>query len=304
MKKLLAILLALSLLCCAGCGQEGAPAAPEAAPAAEASAEPAPAPETKAEPAAPAAEPEAEAEPAAEPAPEPVSMPDTVPAPEALIAPTEFPLLEEPPLPAALRVPGDWYALHQGVLLQLSVKEDGSFVLGIPGAVETQTAGTWRVEDNSLWLGDEETEPLLVLDDSLLWASAGLSFTREQPQTYVPAEEFYDLQPGDADGYWVCRYAELGGVRMPAEAMGGGTALVIEGENVALGGDFFGDLPLVFSYEDGGMLAAVGEAAPVTLAIQLQQDGFLRLTLRTADDETVIFYLSPQTPADAELPEG
>ena len=52
------------------------------------------------------------------------------------------------------------------------------------------------------------------------------------------------------------------------------------------------------------MLAAVGEDTPVTLAIQLQQDGFLRLTLRTADDETVIFYLSPQTPADAELPEG
>ena len=280
-----------------GCGQEGAPAAPEAAPAAEPAAEPAPAPETEAEPAAPAAEPEVEAEPAAEPAPEPVSMPDTLPAPEALTEPAEFPLLEEPPLPAALRVPGDWYALYGGMSLQLSVREDGSFVLGVPGAPEAQTEDTWRVEDNSLWLGDEETEPLLVLDDSLLWASAGLSFTREQPQTYVPAEEFYDLQPGDADGYWLCRYAELGGVRMPAEAMGGGTVLVIEGENVALGGDFFGDLPLVFSYEDGGMLAAVGEAAPVTLAIQLQQDGFLRLTFRD-DSGDIVFFCSPASPPE------
>ena len=293
MKKLLAILLALSLLCCAGCGQERAPAAPEAAPAAEPAAEPAPAPETEAEPAAPAAEPEAEAEPAAEPAAEPEAepMPDDVPAPEALTEPAEFPLLEEPPLPAAQRVPGDWYALYGGMPLQLSVREDGSFVLAVPGSDAEPKEGTWRVEDNSLWLGEDD-EPLLVLDDSLLLVSAGISFTREPVTVYVPSEEFRDVESGDLDGYWVCRYVEIGGVYMLADAIRCDTLLYIEGENVALGGDFFGDLPLVFGFEDGGMIAAVGANTSVVLTIRLQQDGFLRLTFRD-DSGDIVFFCSP-----------
>ena len=42
----------------------------------------------------------------------------------------------------------------------------------------------------------------------------------------------------------------------------------------------------------------------MTLSLRLQQDGFLRLTVETGDPaDSVVFYLSPEAPANAELPE-
>ena len=280
MKKLLAVLLALILLLAlAACGEET------------------PAPAQADEPGA------------ADSAPAPEAAPEEKPgegAPAALLEPVEVPMLEEPLLPAEARVPGDWYALHQGAILLLHIDEDGAYTLSFPGADLEESRGTWTVESNQLFLDGREDEPLLVLDDSLFWESAGMSFTREMPQTYVPAEEFYDLQPGVLDGLWRCRFLGLGGLTVSAETMSDDTLLYIEGENVALAGSFFGNVPLVFAYEKDAATASLGEGdAAVTLSLRLQQDGFLRLTLETGDPaDSVVFYLTPETPANAELPEG
>ena len=279
MKKLLAVLLVLTLLLAlAACGEETPAPAREDAPDA---ADPAPAPE-----AAPAEKPGEG-------------------APAALLELVEVPRLEEPLLPAAARVPGDWYALHQGAILLLHIAEDGAYTLSFPGAALEESRGTWTVESNQLFLDGREDEPLLVLDESLLWESARMSFTREMPQTYVPAGEFYDLQPGDLDGLWKCRFLGVGGLTVTAESMSDDTVLYIEGENVALAGSFFGNVPLAFAYEKDTATASLGEGdAAVTLSLRLQQDGFLRLSLETGDPaDSVIFYLRPQTPANAELPE-
>ena len=287
MKKLLAVLLALALLLAlAACGEET------------------PAPAEPAETAAPAPD----AVPA-DPAPAPEAAPEEKPgegAPAALLEPVEVPRLEEPLLPAEARVPGDWYALHQGAILLLHIDEDGAYTLSFPGADLEESRGTWTVESNQLFLDGREDEPLLVLDESLLWESAGMVFTREMPETYVPSGEFCDLQPGDLDGLWKCRFLGLGGLTVSAETMSDDTLLYIEGENVALAGSFFGNVPLAFAYEKDAATASLGEGdAAVTLSLRLQQDGFLRLTLETGDPaDSVIFYLSPQTPANAELPEG
>ena len=280
MKKLLAVLLALTLLLAlAACGEET----------------PAPA--------------QADAPDAADPAPAPDAAPAEKPgegAPAALLEPVEVPMLEEPLLSAAARVPGDWYALHQGAILCLSLSEDGAYTLSVPGAELEQARGTWMVESNQLFLDGRETGPLLVLDESLLWEPAGMVFTREMPQAYLPAGEFYDLQPGDLDGLWKCRFLGVGGLTVTAESMSDDTVLYIEGENVALAGSFFGNVPLIFAFEDGAMVASLGEGdAAVTLTLRLQQDGVLRLTLETGDPaDSVAFYLSPEAPANAELPEG
>jgi predicted small lipoprotein YifL len=278
MKKLLVMLLSLALLLAlAACGEET------------------PAPAREDEPGA------------ADPAPD--AAPEEKPgegAPAALLEPVEVPMLEEPLLSAEARVPGDWYALHQGAILLLHIAEDGAYTLSFPGADLEESRGTWTVESNQLFLDGGETEPLLVLDESLLWESAGMRFTREMPQTYVPAEEFYDLQPGGLDGLWSCRFLGVGGLTVSAETMSDDTLLYIEGENVALAGSFFGNVPLVFAYEKDAATASLGEGdAAVTLTLRLQQDGFLRLTLETGDPaDSVVFYLSPEAPANAELPEG
>ncbi len=285
MKKLLVMLLALALLLAlAACGQENpAPAETDEASGQEA------APESAAD-AAP---------------PETTKTPGEG-APAALLEPVEYPTLEEPLLPAEARVPGDWYALHQGAVLQLSLNEDRTYALSFLGADLEETRGTWTVRDNQLYLDEGETEPFLVLDESLLWESARMRFTREIPETYVPSEDFYDLQPGDLDGLWRCRYVTSGGLTVYAEALSDDTVLLIEGENVGLGGSFFGNVPLVFAYENGAMTAVLGEGeVAVSMSLRLQQDGLLRLTLEPdGDAETVVFYLTPETPANAELPEG
>ena len=278
MKKLLAVLLVLTLLLAlAACGEETPAPAREDAPDA---ADPAPAPE-----AAPAEKPGEG-------------------APAALLEPVEVPMLEEPLLPAEARVPGDWYAQHQGAILLLHISEDGAYTLSFPGADLEESRGTWTVESNQLFLDGGETEPLLVLDESLLWESAGMVFTREMPQTYVPAGEFYDLQPGDLDGLWKCRFLGVGGLTVTAESMSDDTVLYIEGENVALGG-VFGDIPLAFAFEDGAMVARLDEGeTKAVLTLRLQMDGVLRLSLETDGEAAgpVDFYLLPQTPANAELP--
>ena len=278
MKKLFVVLLALALLLAlAACGEE--PLAPETGPT----------------------EPVEAVEPT-EPAPEEALGGD---APAALLEPVEYPKLEEPLLPAASRVPGDWYALHQGAILCLSLSEDGAYTLSFPGTDLEESRGTWTVESNQLFLDSEGTEPLLVLDESLLWESAGKVFTREKPETYVPAELFYDLQPGDLDGLWICRFLGVGGLTVYAEAMSDDTVLYIEGENVALGGSFFGNVPLTFAYENGAATAALSEGDTLAaLTLRLQQDGVLRLTVETGGPaDSVVFYLSPEAPANAELPE-
>ena len=97
----------------------------------------------------------------------------------------------------------------------------------------------------------------------------------------------------------------MGGLTVYAEALSDDTVMYIEGGNVALGGSFFGNVPLVFAYEEGAMTTTLGEGdTAVSLTLRLQQDGVLRLTVETGKAVPVIFYLSPQTPANAELPEG
>ena len=216
----------------------------------------------------------------------------------------ELPPLEESLPPAELRVLGDWYAESRSLLLQLTIREDGGFCFTVPGSGTESAEGTWTVEGNCLYLGSTETEPLLVLDDALLWSSAGLRFTREIPETYTPSEEFFAVSPGDLDGLWKCRFIGVSGLLLEAEALGEDTLLYIEGENVALGG-VFGDIPLVFAFEDGAMVARLDEGeTKAVLTLRLQMDGVLRLSLETDGEAAgpVDFYLLPQTPANAELP--
>ena len=73
-----------------------------------------------------------------------------------------------------------------------------------------------------------------------------------------------------------------------AQALHEDTFVYIEGTNVALGGERFGDVIRVFSAADGALTLTEGEA---TISLQLQQDGFLRLTV--AGPEPATLYLMP-----------
>ena len=274
MKRVFALLLALMLLLSAACAakapqETAAPAATDAIlsaseePMNEATPEPTsePTPEPTAEPtpeptAEPAAEPTAEPtpEPTAEPTPEPTAEPTPEPTPEPTRPPRpeepEYePLPEEELLPLELRVLGDWYAEANGLLLSLNLAGDGTYTLDGP---DTHT-GVWALVNGDLCL-DGEAEPTFTpIGQSLRMENMGLFFDREQPLTYAPAEPLADAQTGSFDGFWKAHFVAVGNGVMLAQALAEDAFVFIEGTNVALGGQRFGDVIRVFSPADGAL---------------------------------------------------
>ena len=300
MKKLCMILLAALLLLSAACAsptpqetaapkdvsvvtEEPEPMATDA-PATEASASDVilSASEGPLNEATPEPTPEPTAEPTVEPTPEPTAEPTRPPKPEE---PAYEPLPEEY-LPLSQRVLGDWFADQAGLMITLSLAEDG-YTLAVPG--QAPQAGQWEEKDGMILLDGDQEGGLLVLDNALRMDALGLLFTREQPLTYVPADLIADAPEGAFDGLWRAQFVAVGSGEtagtMLAEAAEEDAFVYIEGTNVALGGRRFGNVIRVFT-PDGGGLTLPEEG----VTLQLQQDGFLRLTLA---DATIYLMAAP-----------
>ena len=300
MKKLCMILLATLLLLSAACATKAPQETAAPKDVSEGTEEPepratdAPAPEASASDvilsasegplneATPEPTPEPTAEPTVEPTPEPTAEPTRPPKPEE---PAYEPLPEEY-LPLSQRVAGDWFADQAGLMITLSLTEDG-YTLAVPG--QAPQAGQWEEQDGMILLDGDQEGGLLVLDNALRMDALGLLFTREQPLVYVPADLIADVPEGAFDGLWRAQFVAVGSGEtagtMLAEAAEEDAFVYIEGTNVALGGRRFGNVIRVFT-PDGGGLTLPEEG--VTLG--LQQDGFLRLTLA---DATIYLMAAP-----------
>jgi len=300
MKKLCMILLAALLLLSAACATKAPQetAAPKDVSVVTEEPEPmatdAPAPEASASDvilsasegplneATPEPTPEPTAEPTVEPTPEPTAEPTRPPQPGG---PAYEPLPEEY-LPLSQRVLGDWFADQAGLMIALSLTEDG-YTLAVPG--QAPQAGQWEEQDGMILLDGDQEGGLLVLDNALRMDALGLLFTREQPLTYVPADLVADAPEGAFDGLWRAQFVAVGSGEtagtMLAEAAEEDAFVYIEGTNVALGGRRFGNVIRVFT-PDGGGLTLPEEG----VTLQLQQDGFLRLTLA---DATIYLMAAP-----------
>ena len=197
--------------------------------------------------------------------------------------------------PLERRILGDWYADFEGLALTLSLSEDGGYALLVPGQAARE--GAWELLDGYVTLDDGEGGTLLPVDGVLYWDGPGLLFTRELPETYVPAEAVSDAQAGDFDGYWKSQFIAVGEGTVFASAVGDKTDVYIDGTSVALGGPLFGDVLVGMELRDGTLYY---EAGSVSVTLTLQRDGFLRLTL--SGENSVTLYLFPAVPK--ALPEG
>ena len=290
MKKLCMILLAALLLLSAACAsptpQEAA--APKDVSVVTEGPEPratdAPAPEASASDVILSASEgplnEATPEPTPEPTAEPTVEPTRPPKPEE----PEYEPLPEAYLPLAQRVLGDWYADQAGLVIALSLAEDG-YTLTVPGT--DPQAGQWEARDGMVVLDGDEGSALLILDDVLRMDALDLLFGREKPLTYVPADILADAPEGALDGLWRAQFVAVGEGTMLAEAAEEDAFVYIEGANVALGGTRFGNVIRVFT-PDAGALTLPEEG----VTLQLQQDGFLRMTLADA----VIYLMASPLP--------
>ena len=215
----------------------------------------------------------------------------------------------EMPVPLEQRIRGEWYTSFQGLAVKLTLDE-GAYTLEFPGTGK-DSAGAWEIKDGMLYLEGNEA-PLLPLDSALIWSAVNLVFSREQPVTYTPAEVYADAQAETFNGFWRAHFTQVGGARdtskRPAvrsvqaggsvilsSAVGDDTALYLENGKAALAGTLFGRQLAEFSLTDGALTAKV-DGAKVTL--QLQQDGFMRLTYEKGGEAKVI-YLMPKSEPNA-----
>ena len=189
---------------------------------------------------------------------------------------------------------GDWYASVEGVPVALSLDPGSGYTLALPAAFGAPKAGAWVLDDGFVRLNDGSVLNL-VNESLLIWSENGLFFTREPAAVYAPADLLDDAILELYAGYWRCAWVDADGVALPADVLDESTDLYIENATVALGGPRFGDIFWTFDFS-GGVLSADVNGQPVALA--LQQDGCLRLTLAGEDPATL--YLQPVLTEAAE----
>ena len=98
-------------------------------------------------------------------------------------------------------------------------------------------------------------------------------------------------------GYWRAQYVAVNGAMLFADTLGAQSAALIDGTTVALIGPLTGETVLETAYENGALTWA---ADGVSIALALQQDGFLRLTLTTGGEPLTLYF----TLVPAEAPEA
>ena len=184
---------------------------------------------------------------------------------------------------------GEWYGELQGLVLKLTLNEDGTYFAEVVPQPDQSAEGTWIFTDGFLYLDGSETPTINVLgNDVIKWISFDIFLRREAPETYTPAEIMADAQAEWMAGCWKAQYTEANGAMLLSEAAGDNTVIYIEGNHVVTTGKFFGDGVLEMTWADGALSCA---AEGGSLTLQLQQDGFLRFTC--AADQTVTLYLLP-----------
>lgn len=191
---------------------------------------------------------------------------DTTPAPEepepTMPPPPEEPEYESLPaeyLPLSERVLGEWYADEAGLVITLALTEEG-YTLSVPGT-DAQT-GKWEAKDGVIVLNGDEQNPLTPIGDVIA-----------------------DAKEGSFDGFFKAQFVAMGEGTILAAAAEEDAYVYIEGTNVALGGTRFGNVIKVFAAAPGALTLAEPD---LSVKLELQQDGFLRMTLSDA-----VIYLMP-----------
>ena len=184
---------------------------------------------------------------------------------------------------------GEWYGELQGLVLKLTLNEDGTYFAEVVPQPDQSAEGTWIFTDGFLYLDGSETPTINVLgDDVIKWISFDIFLRREAPETYTPAEVMAEAQAEWLAGCWKAQYTGVNGAMLLSEAVGDNTVIYIEGTHLVTSGELFGNSVLDMSWTDGALSC---DMEGTTLTLQLQQDGFLRLT--SAGEQAVTLYLLP-----------
>ncbi len=131
---------------------------------------------------------------------------------------------------AATDLTGDWYVNMYGVVMTLTLNEDGSALLTMAGAEQPET-GTWETEDGTLWLnrGTDDEIALTIEEAKLVSEASGMEFTREEPVTFTAPKPVESDDIAAFDGTWNMTWLTFNGLSIDAD-----TAMAQLGENLGL----------------------------------------------------------------------
>lgn len=191
-------------------------------------------------------------------------------------------------------VTGDWYGSMFGMAAQLTLMEDGTYLMKLG---EMEQTGKYELKDDGIVYMDESEDP----DDGFVFDGASLvnetqhvTFTREQTEVevLVLAEADPEATAEAFEGEWTCNMLKLSGMlfdiaQVPVESLGleGIPSIKIENSTVTFIG--FGNLmdaePLAFEYADGVLKYVLIEGIMET-TITMLQDGNILLDLGIGDE--------------------
>ena len=200
----------------------------------------------------------------------------------------------------AADVTGEWYGSLFGMVMTLTLNEDGTYTIEMDG--EEPDDGVWKLDGEELIL-DEDSDDGLVFayDGESLYAEAeGIEFlfTREPVEVFEAAPARTDAALEEFAGDWSCTLVSMMGMQMPPEMAEIEMSLSIEGETATMTLGLFGEpetveLPVTFA--DGALTLTIpadyegGEDSVFT--IQLMEDGTMSAASMMFEEE-IVFYLS------------
>ncbi|MBR6966725.1 MAG: hypothetical protein IKH81_06530 [Clostridia bacterium] len=205
-------------------------------------------------------------------------------------------------------VTGDWYGSMYGLAVQMTMNEDGTYMLKAID-MEMEQPGTYELKDGIVYMDEsEDPEEGFVFDGaSLVNEKRNVTFTREQVEVeaLVLAEADPEAPAEAFEGEWTCNMLKMSGrlfdvAQVPVESLGleGIPSLRIEGSAVSFIG--FGNLmdaePLAFEYADGVLKYVMIEGIMET-TITMLQDGTILLDLGIGE-EGPFFCFAPATAAE------
>ena len=196
-------------------------------------------------------------------------------------------------------ITGLWYTEVEGMVVELTLNADGTYAVAIPAQPGESITGAWAEKDGFLYFDEIDLPQINVLGtDVLKWIDYDAFLRREAPlPIYTPAEPVADVPLEYYAGHWEALYVGVNGAMLFSDTLGSRTAALIDGTTVALVGPLTGETVLETAYADGALTWA---ADGVSVALALQQDGFLRLTLATGGEPLTLYF----TLVPAEAPEA
>ena len=132
---------------------------------------------------------------------------------------------------------GDWFGEVQGMVLQLTLNEDGTYQATLPAREDAKATGAWALRDGFLYLDGNDVPSVNVLgEDVLKWIDFDTFLRREAPLLYTPAEPLADIPQEIYSGTWKALYVGVDGAMLMANTLGEPSGAYIEGTSVALAG--------------------------------------------------------------------